>query len=331
MDATVYTGIGTGGNLPVVNAAGFKPDLIWGKNRITAGNWHVLVDSNRGSDKFSFSNNSDAEGASGTPVFSINSNGFTASYGNANMNELNSSIVAWQWQAGQGTNVTNTNGSITSTVSVNATAGFSIVTYTGTGANATVGHGLGVAPSLVIIKNRTGANGWVVYHADQGSGQYLRLDTGDQAFGDATAFNSTAPTSSVFSIGVLTGVNINTNNYFAYCWAPITGYSAFGKYLGNGSTNGPFIYTGFRPKFILLKTTLAIDAWIMLDTSRSPFNVGDDVLYADLDNAESTLTVADILSNGFKLRSATDGNASGGNYYIYAAFAENPFKNALAR
>jgi hypothetical protein len=335
MDATVYTGIGTGGNLPVVNAAGFKPDLIWGKNRTSAA-YHVLVDSNRGSSKFSFSNLAGAEGTSGTPVFSINNNGFTASYNNANFNELSSSIVAWQWQAGQGTNNTNTNGSITSSVSVNASAGFSIVTYTGNGtAGATIGHGLGVAPHFIInvIRDTVTQQNHVVYHVSIGNTAALKLNNSDAQTVLTGYWNDTSPTSSVFSVGTFDETNKLSTRYVAYCWTPIAGYSSFGSYTGNNSSDGTFVYTGFRPKFLMVKNYSAAGyGWPMWDSSRSPYNVSNIIVAADNSANEATFGstfAVDFLSNGFKFRTS-DVVVNNGSY-IYMAFAENPFKNSLAR
>lgn len=325
MDATLYTG--TGASLSVTNAGAFKPDLVWLKSR-SAATSSKLTDSVRGVTKAIVSSTTAAETTDTQGLTAFGTGGFTVGT-DTTYNNNTATYVGWQWQAGQGSSGSNTNGSITSTVSVNASAGFSVVTYTGTGANATVGHGLGVAPQFIIIKNRTGTVSWAVYHSAQGAGGYLILNDGAAWISDATAFNSTAPTSSVFSIGVLANVNTNTNNHVAYCWTPIAGYSAFGIYAGNGAASGTFVYTGFRPKFILLKTTLAIDNWHTLDTSRSPYNVADKLLYTNSDASEQTVTVMDIVSNGFKLRNASDGNSSGNNY-IYAAFASNPFKNSLA-
>jgi hypothetical protein len=324
MDATLFTSTGT--TQTVTNAGGFKPDFIWTKVRNTTFN-HYLVDTNRG---LQYNLNSDltiAEVSYPQFVTSANSNGFTlgtSNYANGN------SVVGWQWQAGQGSTSSNTSGSITSTVSVNATAGFSIATYAGTGANATVGHGLGVAPQFVIVKNRTVTDDWCVYTLPTGAANYAQLNlTG--AFGaNSTIWNNTTPTSSVFSVG--TYLSKSGSNYVAYCWTPIAGFSAFGSYTGNGSTDGPFIYCGFRPKFILYKNSSATGSWAMLDTSRGPYNVVNPYLLAESSTSEDTsVPLIDILSNGFKMRNTYSSGNANGNAYIYAAFAENPFKNALAR
>jgi len=326
MDATTYTG-NTGGQ-SIVNAGLFKPDLIWIKSRGLALD-HVLTDSVRGTNKYLVSNNTTAEGTYSTGVTSFNSNGFTLGFDTGAFNG-NTTYVGWQWQAGQGSTSSNTSGSITSTVSVNTTAGFSIVTYTGTGANATVGHGLGVAPKMVIVKNRSSSIGWQVRHASVAATQTLELQDTAAAYNSAV-WNNTAPTSLVFSLGTGLSINNNGQTYVAYCWAAIPGFSAFGSYVGNGSTNGPFVYTGFRPRFILSKRFDSTGDWWIWDTSRNTFNVVNNFLYPNLSDAEASLNAIDILSNGFKFRNAIGAlNASGFNY-IYMAFAEVPTKFANAR
>jgi len=330
MDATLYTG--NGGTNTIVNAAGFKPDFAWQKARGQAYS-HGLYDSIRGATKKLSSNSTDAE-TTVSGLTSFNSNGITlGSDAGENLNA--SSFVSWQWQAGQGTTSTNTNGSITSTVSVNASAGFSVVTYTGTGANATVGHGLGVAPSMVIVKSRSISDGWPIYHVSLTSAAYIvTLNTTNAQASVPTVWNSTTPTSSVFSIGTSTGTNTASATYVAYCWTPIAGYSAFGSYTGNGSADGPFVYTGFRPRWIMVKqTNTSGGSWILFDTARNTFNAVDNELFANLSNAEgaSPSGAFDLLSNGFKIRSSAGSRNDSGGTYIYMAFAENPFKNALAR
>ena len=336
MDATLYTGNATARS--ITNAAPFQPDLVWIKSRSNGDN-HNVFDTLRivSSDaKRLYTNLTNAEESStfggATNLTTFNSNGF--SLGTAtDTNRSGGTFVAWQWQAGQGTTSSNTSGSITSTVSVNASAGFSVVTYTGTGSLGTVGHGLGVAPSMMIFKNRSGTNGWLVYQSTMGIGFYLVLNSTAAKDNTAVAsvWNNTSPTSSVFTVNTDSTVNTNGSNYVAYCWTPIAGFSAFGSYTGNGSTDGTFVYTGMRPRYILLKRTDSAVAWIVYDTARNAYNVTNLVLQPNVSTAEVTAVDIDVLSNGFKLRT-TDaaGNASGGTY-IYAAFAENPFKNALAR
>jgi hypothetical protein len=335
MDATLYTG--TGANATITNAAGFRPDLVWVKVRSQAGS-HVLTDSNRGANKQLFSNLTNAEATATNKITGFTSTGFTlgaddgSGTGDANFN--GQTYVGWQWQAGQGTNTSGTGtGGITSvTQSVNTTAGFSIVTYTGSGANGTVTHGLGVAPKMVIAKVRSTGNDWYVYHSGLTSASYyINLNaTGAQALA-ASVWNGTAPTSSVFSLGSSSSANASGATYVAYCWAEIAGFSAFGSYTGNGSTNGVFVYTGFRPAYLLIKRSSGVEDWFIFDNKRLGYNVDNNYLYTDLNNVEGSLDYLDILSNGFKLRSTSTSTNASGSTYIYAAFAENPFKNALAR
>jgi hypothetical protein len=331
MDATLYTG--TGASLSVTNAGAFKPDLVWMKGRSGATD-HALYDSVRGTTKDLVSNSTAAETTQATGLTAFGTSGFTVG-ALAKLNTSTATYVGWQWQAGQGSSSSNTSGTITSTVSVNTTAGFSVVTYTGTGANATVGHGLGVAPKMVIVKTKTNVVGdWMIWHTNLTSGAfYLKLNTSAAQASAASVWNSTVPTSSVFSVGTDQSTNFNSSTtYVAYCWAEIAGFSKFGSYTGNGSTDGPFVYTGFRPKFIMIKSSSAVEQWDINDTSRDIYNVAQYWLAPNLSNAEGTVNpTMDILSNGFKIRmTGAPWNTSSATY-IYMAFAENPFKNALAR
>ncbi len=310
-----------------------QPDLVWGKGRSTAYD-NFLVDSVRGSGLVLFSNLTNGE-VSANYLTSFNSNGFSLGSGFSTSNNNGTTYVAWQWRA-NGAGVTNTAGSITSTVSANTTSGFSVVTYTGTGANATVGHGLNVNPQLVIVKIRSGTGSWAVYSltvaATRGSDHILSLNSTSDSFSAPTTFQSTQPTSSSFSVGTSTSTNGSGSTYVAYCFAPIAGFSAFGYYTGNGSTDGPFVYTGFRPRWLMIKRTDTTSDWYVFDSARNTFNSATQILYPNLSNAEVGYTPPagfDLLSNGFKSRE-TAINASGGTY-VYAAFAENPFRNSLAR
>jgi SPRY domain len=323
MDATIYTA--NGGVQTITNTAGFLPDLVWTKTRSTTGS-NYLMDSVRGASKDLYSNLTNAEVTDANYLTSFNSNGFsigTSNYSNG------TTMVGWQWQAGQGSSSSNTNGTITSTVSVNATAGFSVVTYTapasGTG---TVGHGLNVAPAMIILKSRASVANWTVYHQSIGNTGGLALNLTNATNTTSGYWNNTSPTSSVFTSG--TSFN-GLTTMVAYCWSEIAGFSKFGSYTGNGSADGPFVYTGFRPKFVLIKSSTNIDDWYLYDTSRNTYNLTNLALFPDLSNAESTgvNAVLDILSNGFKLRGTANINSA--QTYIYMAFAENPFKNALAR
>jgi hypothetical protein len=341
MAAVTYTG--TGGALNIrnsVNNVSFKPDLVWLKGRLTAYN-HALFDSIRGVRNVLISNSSVQEQTEpvGSSLESLNSNGFTLGRGvatYANVNTSAQTYVAWQWKAGDSV-VTNTQGTITSQVNANTTAGFSIITYTGNGtAGATVGHGLGVVPSMIIVKSRKSTADFCVYTAATTSVNRLLLSQNNNAAADSTMWNNTAPTSSVFSIGTNIGVNAGTVNYVAYCFAEIAGFSRFGSYTGNNSADGPFVFCGFRPKWVMIKRTDVAGDWYIHDTSRDTYNAGIANVASNLAFAENSFVSTsyfDCVSNGFKLRQDnTSGyhNASGGTY-IFAAFAEHPFKYSLAR
>ena len=323
MDVVTRNGFGASGG--IITSLNFKPDFVWEKSRNNAYN-HQLVDSVRGLTKYLNSNLTDAENTQTNYFTALNSNGYTLG---SNDYGTSVTLVDWVWQAGQGTTSSNTDGSITSTVSVNANAGFSVVTWTGTGSGAaTVGHGLNVAPKFIITKPRGITADWICYNENLGNNAYLVLNsTAAQVTGATTVWGSTSPTSSVFSLG--SGYNYNTT-MVAYCWAEIAGFSKFGSYTGNGSTDGTFVYTGFRPKYILIKRTDNVSDWWLLDSSRDSYNVVAQSMYANSSAAEFTETDLDFLSNGFKLRKTASPNSSGGTF-IYAAFAENPFKNSLAR
>ena len=326
----INTFTGTGSAQTIVNAGGFRPDFVWQKARSEVAN-HRLADSVRGVDKVLYSSSTAAEATTDGVVDSFNSNGYTGGGGDVAGN--GQTVVAWQWQAGQGSTSSNTSGSITSTVSANTSAGFSIVTFTAPTSGAfTVGHGLGVAPAFYIVKSRSNAYSWATYHQSIGNTGRLDLNsTSGTTTTSGSAWNNTSPTSSVFSMGTdWAGSGIT---YVAYCWSEIAGYSRFGSYTGNGSADGTFIYTGFRPKFILWKSTTAAYDWDVYDTSRNQFNAANSRLKPNSSDAEQTLSppTVDILSNGFKLRESYNSSNASGVGYIYMAFAENPTKFALAR
>jgi hypothetical protein len=327
-DVKLYTG---NGSTQTISGLGFSPDLVWIKARNTT-NAHQIFDTVRGASIGLSSNTTDADSNNapygltsfGASSFNVNdiSNG---GYG-VNGSSLSQVYAAWAWDAGN-TTVTNTQGSISSQVRANVTAGFSVVTYTGTGANATVGHGLGVAPQLIITKCRGAASDWGVYHASVGATAYLRLNLTNASSTGAGPWNNTAPTSTVFSIGTNAATN-TANTMVAYCFAPVAGYSSFGSYTGNGSADGPFVFCGFRPRWILIKASSSVSYgnWVLHDTARSSSNVSDKNLYANLSNSEDSTYSIDVLSNGFKLRSAAfDGTNGSGATYVYCAFAESPF------
>jgi len=321
----LYTG--TGSNLAVT--VGFQPDWIWTKARSAVDN-NLEVDVLRGIGNILITNSTAAESAYGAFV-SFDANGFTK----AAAESVNGrTYVAWNWKA-NGSGSTNTSGSITSTVSANTTSGFSIVTYSGQSAAGTIGHGLGVAPSMIIVKNRSSASpgAWTVYSSVLGNTSLMFMNTTDAVYTGNTAWNSTSPTSSVFSVGP-SSLSVNTvgNNFVAYCFAAVAGYSAFGQYTGNGSSDGTFVFTGFRPAYVMIKRTTSAYDWWILDSTRSPANAVRARLYANDSAAESSNDDRlDLLSNGFKFRNNDGGYNASGEPYIYMAFASNPFKYSLAR
>ena len=331
----LYTG---NGGTQTISGIGHQPDLIWGKNR--ASNRHFLADSVRGKKTTGYyllcTNNTEADTSNSASdgITSINSDGFVLGANASNTDggwsyELNGNarnFVSWNWKAnGQGSS--NTDGSINTTyTSVNTTAGFSICKYTGTGSNATVGHGLGVAPKMIIVKQLNSTNYWTVYHKSLSANSWLYLDTTEAVASNTAMWNNTEPTSSVFSIGTYTNTNQSSSTYVAYCFAEKTGYSKFGSYVGNGNADGTFIYTGFKPAFILLKHTTSAESWHLFDGKRANlFNPVNGRLQADSSGAEYTgKNVFDFLSNGFKLKDNNGAYNGSGSTYIYMAFAEAP-------
>ena len=348
MAATLYTGNGSTQSVSnAVNTVSFQPGLVWVKNRSNVVS-HALIDSVRGAPNRLTSDQTEAENSGGNDytlyggVSALSSAGFTASSGTdptyKATNGSGQTYIGWQWKAGAAA-VSNTAGTITSSVSANTTAGFSIVTFTGNGVDtlsgvATVGHGLGVTPSFIITKKRSSGTdyNWSTYHISNGNANIWLNTTSAKNPGNWV----TAPAATVFTPPVSLYGNESGVNYVAYCWTPVAGYSAFGSYTGNGSANGPFIYTGFRPRFVMIKSSTYTSNWDMLDSSRDPANVVSHQLFANLSGTEFTpYNFGDLNSNGFKIRD----NSSGlqGNYnvsgetYIYAAFAENPLKYSNAR
>ena len=312
------------------NSGDFQPDLIWAKDRVNAYN-HDLVDSSRGPTVALHPNTTNAEYTRTQANYdftSFDSNGFTTGApdftnsfgGNNNANGK----VAWQWKANGGTTVSNTDGDLRSvTVQANQDAGFSIVRFLGGTTPYTAGHGLGVAPDVIISKRLGATVGWYVYHKSVGAGKYLQLNSNAAAVTSATVAFTSAPTSTIFTGG--TGIGGATDYYINYCFAEKQGYSKFGKYVGNGNADGTFVYTGFKPAWVMTKETGASGAWVMYDNKRSTTaNPQDKYFSANTADAEATFTQYDFLSNGFKFRTSGSEN-SNGNTHIYMAFAENPF------
>ena len=321
----LYTGNGSTQSITNDGNSDLQPDWVWIKERNNAVD-HQLQDSTRGVTKTLQSNSNNGESTLTDIITSFNSDGFSLG-NNVTWNGSSDTYVAWQWKANGGTTSSNSDGSITSTVQANTTAGFSIVTWSGnTTAGATVGHGLGVAPHYVQVKRRDrDGDAWRGFWQPLGDEKYLELNANDAEQDSTTgAWNDTSPTSSVFSLGSAAG--INGGNMVAYCFAPIQGYSKIGSYTGNGNADGAFVYTGFKPAWIMIKQTDGTGSWAIHDTKRGTINPIDEDLFANLSSVESDNDIEkDILSNGFKLRASHSAVNGDGNSYIYMAFAESPF------
>jgi len=324
-----YTG-NSGTN--AISGLGFQPDLLWFKIRNTASNG-PLVDSSRGVTKTVFSQITDAEVTNGH-LASFDSDGFTLNNTSsdylANFNTNTNTYVAWAWKCNGGTTATNSEGTTTCTTQANTNAGFSIITYTGTGSAATLGHGLDGAPEFVMVKRRSGAaQRWVVYHIGVGETKYLTLQDSDAAADSSGMFNDTAPSATLLSIGNESNVSTNTLTYIAYCWQPIEGFSNFGKFTGNNVVDGAFIYTGFRPRMLFVKSATAGENWAVFDTARNTTNTVDKGVFWDSDAAETVGSGSgfdiDFLSNGFKMRANHD-NINGSQTYVFGAWGDVPFR-----
>jgi len=329
----LYTGNNSDNAITNDGNSDLQPDFIWVKNRGAAQN-HVVFDSTRGFNGDSDSlylepNNTDAEAHDDdNHLKSFNSDGFTMQASSSRSNNSSYTYVAWQWKANGGTTSSNTSGSITSTVQANTTSGFSIITYTGNATDdATFGHGLGVVPHFIIIKARNRTNGWPVYHRSQGADKALFLST--NAAVESSSFYQATPTSTLITLNDHSNVNNENGNYICYCFTEIQGYSKIGSYEGNGNADGPFVYTGFKPAWVMFKRTDSTNDWLVFDHKRDTYNLTGNVLYANEAGAEQADALhsgsLDLLSNGFKMReTGNSGNGSGASY-IYAAFAEQPF------
>ena len=317
-NTNLYTGNDTADT--TITGVGFQSDFTWIKSRTTAEN-HQAYDAVRGGGYRIYPNLANAQSYIATTLTSWTSDGFVVGTDDG-VNANGANFVAWNWKAnGQGSS--NTDGSINTTAtSANTTSGFSISTFTATGSAATVGHGLGVVPKLMIVKTVGVTGGWQLYHTSLGATKYMEMDGTGAAATQPTRWNNTEPTSSVFSIGTEWA---NTNTLVAYCFADVQGYSKMGSYIGTGNVDGAFIYTGFKPAWIMIKQTSASGTnWFLFDSKRLGYNVANYYLSANTTLVDRTAPFLDILSNGFKLRATeTDVNGSGATY-IYMAFAEEP-------
>ena len=315
------------------NSGDFQPDFIWFKGRTSSAIDHALFDSSRGTTKILNSNNDNAENAQGASLKAFNSDGFRVGddAGDYGVNASGRTYVTWNWKANGGTTASNSNGTnITSTVQANTTAGFSIVTFTGTGDDGdSYGHGLSSAPELVFPKKRSGTSNWQGYAFDGGNSQYFYLNL-TNAFA-STSGNSAASSSSVITTDGSGDSNPDGGTVVSYCFHSVQGYSKIGRYTGNGNADGPFVYTGFKPAWVMIKRTSGTENWVLWDNKRDPFNNFYHVLLPNATSAEDTSNagsggryVGDFLSNGFKLRNTHDTSNSSSDY-IYMAFAEHPF------
>ena len=314
----LYTG---NSSTNAITGVGFQPDWVWMKNR-GATDSHYLYDAVRGVTKSIYSNLTTAEATKSNGLTAFGTDGFTlGNEGDINGNGNN--FVSWNWKA-NGAGSANTDGTTSSTVSANTTADFSIVKWTGTSGNTTIGHGLGVVPSMVIAKN-TGGSGtnWIVWHKSLSNGYYLKLNL-TNAQDNANSYFTADPTNSILSLTGSTAMNNSGNGMIAYCFADVPGYSKFGSYVGNGNADGTFVYTGFKPAFVIIKSSSQAETnWVVVDNKREGYNPDNDRLFPDSTQAESTSDVVDLVSNGFKFRSGA-GSSNATYSYIYMAFAEEP-------
>lgn len=326
-NSLTYTG--NGASPRSITGVGFRPDLVWTKDRSDSSTqpWHDVV---RGA---TYAIRSDSNVASeNTPAYgyinSFDSDGYTFQQGSSDIGRFNDNsnlYVSFNWKAGNAQGSSNTDGTINTTyTSVNTTAGFSISQYTANGnAGATVGHGLGVVPKLIIVKALNTTDNWEVYHSSLGAEKYLELNRQDAQADSTQIWNDTEPTSSVFSIGNNSGVNTNGNPYIAYCFAEKTGYSSFGSYTGTASADGPFIYTGFRPSFVIIKRYNGTKDWFVWDAATSPRNPTDAYGRPNASTAWGSYSWLDLVSNGIKIRNTSDGASGNGDQYVYWACGQS--------
>ena len=325
-----YTGNASTNAITLDGNTDMQPDFMWHKEQNDTNGWHQF-DSSRGVTKYLASNSTGAEGTFANYLSSFDSNGFTAGSGDSSMNSSSTAQCSWNWKANGGTTSSNTDGTITSTVQANTDAGFSIITYTGTGGGETFGHGLGVAPDMWIVKRRSGTGSWAVGFNDAnilgGTSKYLILQGSGATSTYSNFWGSSPASSTVMRIAGDNTIGGSGSTYVAYAFAEKQGYSKFGKYVGNGNADGPFVYTGFKPAFVMIKAaTTAGQNWLVQDSKRPAYNPTSGRLFANTSGAENTDTeLPDFLSNGFKVRSTSYGTNKSGETYIFMAFAENPF------
>ena len=327
---TLYTGDGQQNRAVTIDGTGMQPDWLWVKNR-SAAEGHVVGDSVRGATKRLIPNAADEEATRPTNIASFTSTGFTVANGGVDgaVNTNNATYVSWAWKAG--TSFTNdasstSVGSIDSAGSFNNDAGFSIFTFTGTGSVGTIKHGLNTKPDVIIIKGRSDAKAWTIYHNFLGAGSAVFLQATDAAVDHDRYWNDVEPTTSVFTAGSSTNLSGNGITFVGYAFTAKQGYSKFGFYKGNDNANGSYVYTGFKPRWIMIKRTNSVNDFLILDTKRNPINPSNERILANTSAAGNTSNIMiDFLSNGFKARSTYGGINGDGDSFIYFAFAENPF------
>ena len=325
-NSLTYTG--NGASPRSITGVGFRPDLVWTKDRSDSSTqpWHDIV---RGA-TYAIRSDSDAANEN-TPAYgyinAFDSDGYTMQQGSSDFGRFNDNsnlYVSFNWKAGNAQGSSNTDGSTNTTyTSVNTTAGFSISQYAGSGSAATIGHGLGVAPKLIIVKELTSTDSWVVGHDSLGWGKNMILNGQNAEYSDSTIWNGTAPTSSVFSVGSSASMNASGQTYIAYCFAEKTGYSKFGSYKGNANADGPFIYTGFRPSFVIIKRYNSTKDWFVWDAVTSPRNPTNAYGRPNASTAWGSYDWLDFVSNGIKIRNTSDGASGSGDSYLYWAFGQS--------
>jgi hypothetical protein len=323
--AIKYTGTGSSN---AITGVGHQPDFLWIK-KANGAEHHILIDAVRGLDKQMYSSHSSSQDTNAQSVTAVGADGFTVGT-NAQTNDSSNIFIAQTWKAGGGAGSSNTDGTInTISTSVNTTAGISISTYTGNATlGATVGHGLGVAPKAIIVKSYTNSEQWVVGHNEMNSTNawdyYMNLNSTAERGQNNNRFGNVYPTSSVFTLGNEDQVNSSSKSYVAYCFAEKKGYSKFGSYLGNGNANGAFVYTGFKPAFLIVKRSSDVEDWKMFDNKRPGYNLTNLRLKPNGNESEASSGGFDFTSNGFKARSTDAAENASGSTYIYMAFAEEP-------
>jgi len=317
----VYTGTGSGRD---VTGLGFKPDLVWIQNYSSQNQTPRLMDSTRGVGKDLQPSYSSAEGSESDGLTAFGTDGFSIGTRTGGYNTSTATYVAWCWRANGGTTSTNTSGTITSTVQANTAGGFSIISFTGTGTNGTIGHGLTAAPEYMIFKNRDTTDNWINYNKVGGAANRGQINTGNYGT-STTSFQSTDPSATVITLGTSSGVNKSTSNMIAYVWHGVDGYSKFDKYKGNGNADGPFIYTGFRPKLVTMIRSTG-GSYNVFDSARYIHNPIDAYMQWTADSQETTGYPLHFFGNGFKIRTNGTGINQDGTEFYYAAWGDNPFK-----